>query len=58
MLTVRELNQVFDEYDLCNALINNLGAMTAKLLDLDTEAITILIASSKAVDKESLKPVM
>ena len=38
-LTLRELNQVFDEYDLCNALIVNLNAVSSKLLQINTEAM-------------------
>ena len=38
-LTLRELNQVFDEYDLCNQLISNLVLTAQKLLEIDPEAI-------------------
>lgn len=50
-MTLRELNQVFDEYDLCNALITYLGAITTKVLEIDPEAIEKMIQAAKDVDE-------
>ena len=36
---MRELNRVFDEFDLCNALIANLSAISAKLLEIDADSV-------------------
>ena len=57
-LTMKELNQVFDEYDLCNALISNLGNISAKLLELNPDAVQVLISSVKTVDQENMKAAM
>ena len=50
-LTMREINEVFDEYDLCSTLVQNLGSVVSKLLEIDTEAVASLIQCPKHVDK-------
>ena len=58
-MTLRELNQVFDEFDLCNALVANLGSLSAKLLDVDADAVKYLTVSARKVAlAEHQKPVM
>ena len=46
-LTLRELNQVFDEYDLCNALITNMAQVADKVLELSPEAIQAMTGCAK-----------
>lgn len=46
-LTLRELNQVFDEYDLCNALVVNLAQVSARVLDLSPDAILAITTCAK-----------
>ena len=48
-LTIEELNQVFDEYDLCNAMVTHLSAISSKLLELNVDAVELTIAQSKKV---------
>lgn len=42
-MTLRELNQVFDEFDLCNDLVANLATMAKKLFEIDPDAIKLMI---------------
>ena len=53
---MRELNRVFDEFDLCNELIANLSAISAKLLEIDADAVLQMIEAAK--QGESQRPVM
>jgi len=58
-MTYSELNQVFDEYDLCNALVANLTAVLERVLDLDPDAVQLFINSaraSSATEKAVLTP--
>ena len=51
-LTLRELNEVFDEFDLCNTLVQNLNLVASKLLEVKSEAVAVTIACAKLVGKD------
>jgi len=53
-----EINEVFDEYDLCLTLVQNLGSVVAKMLEIDTDAVASMFACSKQVKSENIKPVI
>lgn len=57
-LTLGELNEVFDEYDLCNTLVQHLGTIVNKLLEIKTESVMATIHCAKLVEKENLKLMM
>ena len=51
-LTLRELNQVFDEFDLCNALITNLAQVATHVLELSPDAIHTMTACAKKTEPD------
>mmetsp|Transcript_21527 Transcript_21527/g.26473 ORF Transcript_21527/g.26473 Transcript_21527/m.26473 type:complete len:202 (-) Transcript_21527:3290-3895(-) len=57
-LTLQELNQVFDEYDLCNALTTNLVQITTRVLELSADGIQAMTSCARKVGEDSLKQVM
>ena len=53
-----EINEVFDEFDLCLTLVQNLGTVVAKMLEIDTDAVANMLTCSKHVKNENMKPVL
>ena len=43
------LNQLFDEYDICNSLLLQLSAIQKELLTIDPDATRVLIASARGI---------
>ena len=52
-LTLNELNQVFDEYDLCNTLVSNLAQVSGRALEINGRAIQTMTTCARKVGEDN-----